>query len=73
MNLNVYPNDDHRDIMTFDLTPANADWAFRTWCTLLQHPWSKASRVTLTDPLAGDRIVRDTDCEVFGFAAPKPE
>lgn len=67
MNLNIYPNDDHRDIQTFELRTANADTAFRMWCQVILNPFCRTSRVTLTDPMAGGRIVRDTDREVFGF------
>lgn len=67
MKLNVYPTNDRDDIKTYDLTPAKADTAFKMWCDVLRTPWGTNRRVTLTDPLAGNRIVRDTDIEVFGF------
>lgn len=73
MNLNVYPTNDRDDIETFDLTPAKADRAFKMWCTVLRSPWGTKRRVTLTDPLAGNRIVRDTDVEVFGFGQSTPD
>lgn len=67
MNLNVYPTNEHHDIETSELSTAKADAAFKMWCEVLRTPWGKNRRVTLTDPLAGNRLVRDSDREVFGF------
>lgn len=67
MNLNIYPTNEYDDIETIVLDSAKADAAFNIWCDVLRHPWGKHRRVTLTDPLAGNRLVRCTDLEVFGF------
>lgn len=65
--LNVYPTNERDDILHYDLTAAKADSAFKMWCDVLRHPWGTKRRVTITDPLAGDRLIRDTDREVFGL------
>ena len=33
---------------------------------MAETPFSKYYRITLVDPLAGNRIMRDTDHEIFG-------
>lgn len=44
-------------------SPASADVMFNSWKPLVRNPFGRVYRVTMTDPLAGDRVVRDTDSE----------
>ena len=68
MVLNVYPVNDHDDIVRYyGLTSEKADAAFKMWCSVLRTPFGTKRRVTLTDPMRGNYIVRDTDKEVFGL------
>jgi hypothetical protein len=34
--------------------------AYHGMLQIINHPWARFYRVTLTDPLAGDRILRDS-------------
>lgn len=46
---------------------ASADRAFNEHKKLIEIPWAATYRVTLTDPMLGGYISRDTDLEVFGI------
>jgi hypothetical protein len=44
-----------------------ADRIFDAHKQLVEIPWTSTARVTMTDPGAGDRVIKDSDWEVFGF------
>lgn len=51
---------------TVNITPAAADRLYNQVSWQARTPFAPYYRIVLTDPLAGGRIVRDTDQELFG-------
>lgn len=51
---------------TCGLSARQADDIYNSLISMVTVPYEKYYRVTLVDPLAGGRIVRDTDHEIFG-------
>lgn len=57
---------------TCGISAAAADRIYMAHIPMVRTPFSRYYRITLVDPLAGDRIVRDTDHEVFGRQTMSP-
>lgn len=57
---------------TKNITPAAADRLYNQVSWQARTPFAPYYRIVLTDPLAGDRIVRDTDHELFGRSTMMP-
>lgn len=65
MNIERYRPDGFKDV-TKNVTPAAADKLYNQVSWQARTPFAPYYRIVLTDPLAGGRIVRDTDQELFG-------
>lgn len=59
---------------TLNISAAAADKIYTAHLPMVITPFTRYYRVVLVDPLAGGRIVRDTDHEVWGrqTIAPRP-
>lgn len=51
---------------TCGISSAAADLIYTSHLPMVYTPFSRYYRITLVDPMAGGRIIRDTDHEVFG-------
>lgn len=72
MNIERYKSNGYKDV-TKNITPAAADRLYNQVSWQARTPFAPYYRIVLTDPLAGDRIVRDTDHELFGRSTMAPK
>lgn len=63
MNVNRYERGEHGRIVVTSHRARQAEVAFASYKHSVRSPYSIYYRVTLTDPHAGNRIVKDTDKE----------
>lgn len=57
---------------TCGLRADQANTIYESFLPMVITPFTRYYRVTLVDPLAGGRIVRDTDHEIFGRSTMVP-
>jgi hypothetical protein len=63
VNVNRYERGEHGRIVVTTHRARQAEVAFATYKYSVRSPYSLYYRVTLTDPSAGNRILKDTDTE----------